>query len=122
METGDTFVATNRFNMRLLPAEAAKLAEGAARFRTTESGFVRRAITGALAGRQLLSPTELDALEQLREQVRRVGVNLNTVVRNLHLYENGAADRPPPADELHSIAAGVRQALVDVAAFIERYP
>jgi hypothetical protein len=115
-------VATNRFNMRLLPAEAEKLAEGAARFRTTESGFVRRAIAAALADRQLLSPAELDELEQLREQVRRVGVNLNTVLRNLHLYENGATDRLPPMDELYSITAGVRQALLDIATFIERYP
>jgi hypothetical protein len=115
-------VATNRFNMRLLPAEAEKLAAGAVRFRTTESGFVRRAVSGALAERPLLTPTELDELEQLREQIRRVGVNLNTVLRNLHLYDNGAADRPPPVDELHSLAVGVRQALVDIEAFIERYP
>ena len=46
----------------------------------------------------------------------------DTVLRNLHLYENGATDRPPPIDELHSITAGVRQAVLDIAAFIERYP
>jgi hypothetical protein len=70
----------------------------------------------------MLSPAELDELEQLREHVRRVGVDLDTVLRSLHLYENGATDRLPPIDELYSIAAGVRQALLDVAALIECHP
>lgn len=111
-----------QLNMRLSADESARLDEGATRFRTTRSGFVRRAINAALLQRALLAPPELEQLDRLREQVRRAGVNLNVLLRNLHLYEDGGMDSPPPHDELKAAAGMLREASEAVTEFLARFP
>jgi hypothetical protein len=110
-----------QLNMRLSADESARLDEGAARFRTTRSGFIRRSISAALAQRPLFAPAELEELARLREQLRRAGVNLNVLLRNLHLYEDGVMDRPPPHDELEAAANMLCEASKAVTEFLGRF-
>lgn len=111
-----------QLNMRLSADETVQLELGAERFRTTRSGFVRRAITAALEQRPLLTPEELEAIYQLRDQVQRVGSNVNVILRNLHLYRNDVQDRPPPVDELEAAAAAIRGVMEDASAILDRLP
>jgi hypothetical protein len=111
----------SQLNMRLSADESARLEEGATRFRTTRSGFIRRSIRAALAQRPLLGPGELDELARVTEQLRRAGVNLNVLLRNLYLYEDGAMDRPPPHDELKAAAGMLCEASEAVTQFLERF-
>jgi hypothetical protein len=110
-----------QLNMRLTADENARLSEGAARFRTTRSGFIRRSINAALAQRPLFAPAELEELTRVCEQLRRAGVNLNVLLRNLHLYEDGVMDRPPPHDELEAAADMLKEASGAVTEFLRGF-
>jgi hypothetical protein len=70
----------------------------------------------------LLTPAELDRVDQIRDQLRQAGVNLNSLLRRSYLYENGVQDRPPPADELEEVAGELRSALDRVRAWLAELP
>jgi hypothetical protein len=111
-----------QLNMRLSADESARLDEGATQFRTTRSGFVRRAVAATLEQRPLLTPTEIEALYLVADQVRRVGSNVNVILRHLHLYQNEVQDRPPPIEELEAAAAAIRGVMEDVSGILARFP
>jgi len=91
-------------------------------FRVSLSGLVRRAVRSVATQRPVLTPLERDELHQLFEQLRRAGGNLNTLLRNLHLYGHNVQDRPPPVDELEATANALRAASADVYEFLRRHP
>jgi hypothetical protein len=78
--------------------------------RNERSEFVRTALVVALDGGYLLPPEATEEMRKLREEVRRVGLNLNQLVRTLHLARSGEAS-PPTAAEVRA----VHVELVDVA-------
>lgn len=80
---------TERLTIRLSSAEASALGEAAAALSLSPSEAVRRMVR-AVGGLPLGADVHLrPAVEALAEQLRRIGVNLNQVVRAMH---EGRAD------------------------------
>lgn len=81
---------------------------------STLSQFVRSAVGAAICRQPYLSPDELDEIDRLREEVRRIGVNLNVMARELH-----AARRQPEADALSALVEETGRASKELRAIIE---
>lgn len=111
-----------RIIFRVADEDRAMIEALASTHRETISGLIRRALRSVRDQKPLLSPAELEALHQVREQIRRAGVNLTVLLRNLHLYGHGVADAPPPVAELEALAAELGETRRAVEGIIERYP
>lgn len=75
---------TERLTIRLSAAEASALSEAAAALGLSPSEALRRMVR-AVGGLPLMTDAHLrPAVEALAEQLRRIGVNLNQVVRAMH--------------------------------------
>jgi hypothetical protein len=100
-----------RLTVRLSAAEAAGLATAGQALALTPSETVRRlvrAVTGLpLAADGSLAP----AVEALADQLRRIGVNLNQVVRAMHEGRAGVQDELLVAVEQLMLALQATQAL-----------
>src|SRR3546814_3251469 len=95
---------TDRIGLRLSPDQKDKLRQAAERERLSVTGYIVAAATTVADREPFLTPEEIDALDQLREQLRRAGVNLNTLLRELQAFNVGSARRPPAGDrtEVHT--------------------
>jgi hypothetical protein len=93
---------------RVTPEEDQRLQEGAARYETSVSGFIRRAVRAALTQQPLLSPNELSTIDMARDQFRRAAVNLDSLLRQTYLFQSGAMDGAPSADEFRFMLADLR--------------
>ena len=56
----------------------------------------------------LYTAQDLDALAALRKEVQRVGVNLNTLLRQVHLEQNGIAEDGPRLEDYKALQAELR--------------
>lgn len=94
--------------IRLTPSELEGLREHASAEATTLSALIRTGVGAVLHRKPVFTAQDLDALDALREEVRRVGVNLNTLLREFHLERNGVTEEGPPIDDYRSIAADLK--------------
>lgn len=100
-----------RLTVRLSAAEAASLAAAADALALTPSETVRRLVR-AVAGLPLAADGCLaPAVEALAEQLRRIGVNLNQIVRAMHEGRVGIEDELLAAIEQLMLAVQATQAL-----------
>jgi len=108
-----------RIEVRLSPEQKARLKEAADRERLTISGYIV-AMTNAAVNRQpFLAPEEIDALDGQREQLRRAGINLNTLLRELQAFNVGSSRRPPTEDQFAEVKAELEVALGQVRAWLQ---
>jgi uncharacterized protein (DUF1778 family) len=77
---------TSRFEVRLTPEQKEELKTAAAAERLTMSGYVLALVRSAVNRQPFLSREEIDALHLSREQLRRAGINLNTLLRELQAF------------------------------------
>jgi hypothetical protein len=99
-----------RFEMRLTADEYAAVEAGAERFGTTITGLVRKAVKAALTQQSVLLPDEREAIDKAREQFRQAGVNLNSLLRQTYLFQDGVMERGPSEEEFRFMLADLRQA------------
>jgi hypothetical protein len=107
---------------RVSPAEDAELEAAAKRFQSSVSGVIRRAVHALMTQQPVLSPTEFDELYRAREQFRKAGYNLDSLLRQVYLYQNGVTTRGPQPDEFRLMLEELRQAAAHYAAQLEKYP
>lgn len=109
--------------IRLNESEHDRLRQLAAEHRCRSvSDLVRRAIEGAATRQPLLTPNEIDQLDRTREQLRMAGVNLNALLREVHLFENGVSERGPTIENYRATQAELSAALAKVTDFLRRMP
>jgi hypothetical protein len=108
--------------LRLSPEEDQAWREGAKHYRTTVTGFVRKAVRSVLSQRPVLSPTELDEIYKAREQFRRAGYNLDALLRQVYLTQLGVTVRGPEAEEFRGMLAELRQATAHYTAMLAKFP
>jgi hypothetical protein len=100
-----------RLTVRLSAAEATVLAAAADALALTPSETMRRLVR-AVAGLPLAADGRLvPAVDRLAEQLRRIGVNLNQIVRAMHEGRAGVEDELLAAMEQLMLAVQATQAL-----------
>lgn len=102
---------TARLEIRLTGDEKQRIEVHAAQEKSTPSAMLRDALAAVLHAKPLLTAKDVEALSALREEVRRVGVNLNALLRLAHLEENGVKDNGPRLKDYQDMAADLRAAL-----------
>jgi uncharacterized protein (DUF1778 family) len=75
---------TEQINLRLSPVEAARLQEQAELARTSVTAFVRAAAMG-----QSVTVREAATDFETRQELRRIGVNLNQIAKALNARQQG---------------------------------
>jgi hypothetical protein len=101
-------VRTSYFQIRLTPEERAELEAGAEQFGTTVTGLIRKAVKAALTQRSILLPEERAAIDSARDQFRRAAVNLDSLLRQAYLFQDGVMDNGPSEEELRFMLADLR--------------
>ncbi|WP_162175182.1 plasmid mobilization protein [Fodinicurvata fenggangensis] len=101
---------TAKIELRVTPAERHILEGAAAENGNTLSNYVRRAALDQAQARPFFRPDEIEALDQVREQIRRAGVNLNILLRDMAAYESGRHKDAPDFTELPSIKTDFKAA------------
>ena len=82
------------------------------------SEFVRAAVAAAITRRPFLKPDELDELVALRRELNAAGVNLNTLLREVHLEQNGVRDHGPRLTDYMLMRDQLSQALARTTRFL----
>lgn len=108
--------------LRLTAEEDRAWRDGAKQYRTTVTGFIRKAVRSVLSQRPVLSPAELDELYKAREEFRRAGYNLNSLLRQVYLAQLGVTVRGPEADEFRAMLHELRRATDQYAAMLAKFP
>jgi hypothetical protein len=108
--------------LRVTPDEDAALEAAAERFQSTVSGVIRRAVQALMTQRPVLSAKEFDELYQAREQFRKAGYNLDSLLRQVYLHQNGVTTRGPEPDEFHLMLDELRRATAVYTRQLESYP
>lgn len=109
---------TAKIEIRVSPIERRAIELAAEENRNTLSQYVRRAALAQAEAAPFLKPDEIDSLDQLREQLRRAGINLNTLLRDLQAFDlKRHRELPEPEDfaavhrELNDVLGQVREML-----------
>ena len=107
---------------RVSPEEDAQLEAAAQRFGATVSGVIRRAVQALIEQRPVLSPVELQELHRAREQFRKAGSNLDSLLRQVYLVQNGITAHGPELDAFHLMLGELRQAAAHYSEMLQSYP
>ncbi|WP_227010592.1 plasmid mobilization protein [Pelagibius marinus] len=110
---------TSRFEVRLTPAQKDELKAAAAAERLTMSGYVLALIKSAVNRQPFLTREEINALDLNREQLRRAGINLNTLLRELQAYNRGSSRRAPTEEHFAEVKADLDAALGQIRAWLQ---
>lgn len=113
---------TSYFQIRLTPEERADIGAGAQRFGTSVTGFVRKAVKSALTQKPALLPEERASLDTTRDQFRRAADNLNSLLRQSYMFQNGTIENGPTGEELTVMAAELRQQMDALTAALKILP
>lgn len=82
------------------------------------SELIIMAVEGVITSRPYFRPEELDELHQVREQLRRAGINLNLLVRELTRFNGGALKYPPEPRDFDLTRQQLTEALDQVLTFL----
>lgn len=74
----------------------AEMAEQLPVQKKARAAFLRNAIHGAIAGRTVPAPEEVDQLRQLVRELRPIGRNVNQVVHSIHYARQNGRDIAVP--------------------------
>lgn len=99
------------FNLRLTPSELDRIRAVAEARQTKVSVLIRDGLAAVVNSKPVLTPKDVTALAELRDEVRRVGVNLNALLRSVHLEEHGVRDNGPRLADYQALAKDLRAAL-----------
>ena len=97
--------------IRLTPSELDAIKKVANTDDTTVSALVRAGLAAVIHRKPLLTPSDTATLAGLRDEVRRVGVNLNALLRSAHLEEHGMSPDGPRLADYQALAADLRRVL-----------
>ena len=97
------------FKFRVSEEEREALAKGAARYGVTPTTFVRRAISAAVTQQPVLSRDERIAIDTSRDQFRRAAQNLDSLLRQVYLFQSGVMDRGPTEDDFRFMLGELRR-------------
>jgi hypothetical protein len=111
-----------RFEIRVTADEAAEVREGAARYATTVSAFLRMAVKAALTQQPLMLPSEVAAIDAARDQFRRAAVNLDSLLRQTYLFQSGVMDAGPSEEEFRFMLADLRQGADRLKLMLQKLP
>ncbi|MEQ9606098.1 MAG: DUF1778 domain-containing protein [Kiloniellaceae bacterium] len=109
----------SKLEVRLTPEQKAELKAAAAAERLTMSGYVLALIRSSVNRQPFLSREEIDALHLSREQLRRAGINLNTLLRELQAFNRGSSNRAPSEVHFAEVKADLDAALDQVRALLQ---
>jgi hypothetical protein len=93
-----------------------------ARFGGNPTDVIRRAIKAALSQQPLLTSDEIREVERAREAFRRAGVNLNSLLHEVHRFQSGVLDQLPAPEEFRFMLDAIRTATARYANALERLP
>lgn len=96
---------TARLEVRLSESEKERIDRLAKADQTTASAMLRTALSAVVNRKPLLTPKDVEVLAAVREEVRRVGINLNALLRSVHLEEHGVRDNGPRLADYQKMAA-----------------
>lgn len=111
--------ATEILKIRVTPTRKALWLAAAKRHDMPSlSAFLRMAADRAMNAQPVYHPAELQQLDQVREQLRAAGVNLNVLLRLLHSGEDMTSYRwrGPEPDE---VMRDLKEALTKIRAMID---
>lgn len=97
--------------IRLTPSELDRIRGHAKTTGASVSALVRGGLAAVVNAKPVLTDRDLKALVALRDEVRRVGVNLNALLRSAHLEEHGATPSGPRLKDYQAMASELRDAL-----------
>jgi hypothetical protein len=101
--------------LRVEPAERATWEAAAARDgQPSLSAFVKKACRKAASGTPYLTPEEVDAYHHAAEQLRRAGINLNTLLRELHALELGRHKEPIEPERFADVHGDLEAAVAEI--------
>lgn len=103
-----------RLEVRATDSEMSAWAEAAAGERISRSEWVRRACQAATTGAGPLSTADRQAIAETAEQLRRIGVNLNQLVRALQSWELNPRRELPDREDWLAIHQLLSAALADL--------
>jgi hypothetical protein len=86
----------------------------------TLSAYVTRAVQSAVNGKPFLTADDLDALDEVRTELRRQGQNLNAMVRSLQRLEMGYASDSPDPDRMSALRDGLDQVYRQLLELMQR--
>jgi hypothetical protein len=110
------------FKFRVTEAERAALVEGAARYGVTPTAFVRRAISAAVTQQPVLSLDERIAIDTSRDQFRRAAQNLDSLLRQVYLFQSGVMERGPSEDDFRFMLSQLRRGAEALTAKLRKLP
>jgi len=84
----------------------------------TVTGLIVVAVDGVITGRPYFRQDELEELHLLREQLRRAGINLNLLVRELTRFNGGGLKYPPEPRDFDLVRQQLEEVLDQVLTFL----
>jgi mobilization protein NikA len=110
------------FKFRVSEEERAALMEGAARYGVTPTTFIRRAIDAAVTQQPVLSLDERIAIDTSRDQFRRAAQNLDSLLRQVYLFQSGVMDRGPSEEDFRFMLSQLRHSAEALKAKLRKLP
>lgn len=74
------------------------------------SALVREGVAAVIHSKPILSPKDVEAIVHLRNEVRRVGINLNALLRSAHFEQYGMRDNGPRLADYQALVVDLRAA------------
>lgn len=96
--------------VRLTAAELDRIKIYAHTHERSVSALVRDGIAAVVHSRPIFTAKDVEALAQLRNEVRRVGINLNELLRNAHFEQHGMRDNGPRLVDYQALVVDLRAA------------
>lgn len=119
---GGNMARDETLKIRLSPPELAAIKAHAVNDDTTVSALVRAGLAAVVNRKSLLTKKDAETLAALREEVRRVGVNLNALLRSVHLEEHGVSPSGPRLTDYQALQADLRAMLDKLTAATRALP
>jgi hypothetical protein len=112
-----------RLWIRLTREDAERYRAAAQGLGATLSHFMRRAMDAAVKQKPILTPVEVEAFDGIREQLRRAGYNLDHLLHQVHLHQNGVTDNGGPSlDDYRDMLAEIRGAMSRIDDCLSKLP
>lgn len=96
--------------IRLTPLELYQVRAYADAHERSVSALVRDGVAAVVHSKPILTPKDAQSLMDLRNEVRRVGINLNALLRSAHFEQHGMRDSGPRLTDYQMLAIDLRAA------------
>jgi hypothetical protein len=96
--------------IRLTPLELDRIRTYADAHERSVSALVRDGVAAVVHSKPILTLKDVQSLMDLRNEVRRVGVNLNALLRSAHFEQHGMRDNGPRLADYQALVIDLRAA------------